>query len=192
MSDERQDIPKELDDGDLRRAFKSWMSQAVAAAPSNARIQAIQREIEKVDRIAERLRAQTLMQLEHLDERFRPDILKDMEAGRPLRQTFGAQNATRRDSYELSRSILVADFTDRNDKLWKQRVVLAREAATVVERQQMKMHGPVGQQRPALEQFKDRRVVDANDLFSQLRAEALAAEPAPGTTRGPDRDQERE
>lgn len=191
MSEERRDIPKELDDSDLRQAFKSWMSQAVAAAPDNARVRAIEVEIGKVDTIAERLRAQTLLQLDHLDQRFRPDILKEMEVGRPLRQTFGVQNATRQDSYELSRSILVADFTDRNEKLWRQRIVLAREAARVVERQQMKMHGPVGQQRPALEQFKDHRIVDASDLFTQLRAEARAAE-VPVPSRGPDRDQERE
>jgi hypothetical protein len=165
----------ELDDSAMLLELKIWMDGARAALPGHPKIRHADEQLWKINNIAEQLKAEVSEKLSVLEARYDPDLQKKMALG-GVAGSFSKAN-TRQEIYA------------REDGLWRQRMVLTRDVLTVVERQEIKRIGPVGQQRPALERFKTHQSNVSDSLMERLRARALEREaqaenaPQPGIER---------
>ena len=164
----------ELDDSAMLLELKIWMDGARAALPGHPKIRHADEQFWKINNIAEQLKAEASEKLSVLETRYEPDLQK-MEALGGVAGSF-SKASTRLEIYARERQSIIDEFLARNDGLWRQRMVLTRDVLTVVERQEMKRIGPVGQQRPALERFKTHRGNVSDSLMERLRARALERE----------------
>jgi hypothetical protein len=180
--------PAMHDDAQLLAEFKLWLSEAHAAVPNNPRVNSAVIELHKLETIGANLRTRALETLNHIEERFRPEILKQSELARPVRADFLHAKSPRRETYERTRDQAIEEFNRRHESLWAQRVVLAKQILTVVERSEIKRFGPIGQARPALEKFENHNVVSNSQFLEKLRGRAEARPPQ----RGPDIERERD
>lgn len=178
------DIDADLDDSAMLSELKAWMDAARAAVAGHPKMRHVEIELGKINTIAEQLKAQARARLVRLEERYRPELQIKLVSG-SLSEARSKSNA-RLDAYRRERQAVVAEFSERNDRLWRQRMVLTRDVLSVVERHEMKDVARARVMRPGAERSFGQGSNVSGGLMDRLRdrAKQLSAE----RDRGPEPD----
>lgn len=185
------DFESDLDDSAMLAELKGWMGAAREAIAGHPKLRHAEIELHKINGIAEQLKAQVRERLSGLEDRYGSQA--EGQAMMTSRAAAFAKADARLEAYLREQQAIVAEFAERNEKLWRQRMVLTRDVLAAVERHETAGVAVADEQRAALQRISGvqdcvsgglmerlgHRAKERSEEASQVLARQIASEQGP-------------